>query len=129
MPASDKPVYIEVPFCKVISENNKWDHWSKKRKRRISQSGIVRVALKSNGVNVTLPCLIRLIRFGARKLDDDNLPGALKFVRDAVADWLIPGLLPGRADGDPRLKWEYEQIAGEPGVRIEIIPFVKDEYN
>jgi hypothetical protein len=68
-----------------------------------------------------LPCHIVLTRIGKKKLDSDNLPMSMKWVRDAVADQLIPGLLPGRADDDSRITWDYAQeIAKEYAVRIEI---------
>ena len=51
----------------------------------------------SDGMTVTLT------RESAGILDDDNLRGALKAVRDGVADWL------GIADNDPRVTWRYEQ--------------------
>ncbi len=46
---------------------------------------------------------------------------AFKYVADAIADQLIPGLRPGMADDDPRITWEYAQEkAKKLGVRIEI---------
>jgi hypothetical protein len=44
-----------------------------------------------------------------RKLDTDNLQGAFKWIRDEVANQLVPGKQPGRADDDPRISWEYDQ--------------------
>lgn len=52
------------------------------------------------GDNVT----VTLIRFSRGELDDDNLRGALKQVRDAVAIELgVPN------DADPRFTWVYQQ--------------------
>ena len=64
------------------------------------------------------PLTITLTRIGPRTLDDDNLAGGFKHVRDGVADWL------GIDDGDKRLTWRYEQRKGAPKeyaaeVRIE----------
>jgi len=42
-------------------------------------------------------------------MDDDNLRIALKYIRDSVAEIIIPDLPLGMADGDKRIKWEYEQ--------------------
>lgn len=67
-----------------------------------------------------MPCKITLIRSAARKLDSDNLCGALKFVRDSVAELILPHLPKGRADGDPRIEWLYGQQSGEDGVIIQI---------
>ena len=49
---------------------------------------------------------VSLCRFGPKKLDDDNLRGALKAIRDGVSDAL------GIDDGDSRVRWEYDQEAG-----------------
>lgn len=46
---------------------------------------------------------ITLVRIGPGTLDDDNLSGACKAVRDGVADAL------GIDDDDPRVRWRYAQ--------------------
>jgi hypothetical protein len=61
------------------------------------------------------PILVRVVRVGGRPLDDDNLAGGCKELRDSVASAL------GRrgdsqADG---LFWQYAQEPGELGTRIE----------
>lgn len=61
-----------------------------------------------------LPCRITLTRIAPRELDFDNLAYALKKCTDVVADWLLPGLAAGRADGDDRLKFELTQRKGSP---------------
>ena len=73
-----------------------------------------------------LPCTIKLTRIAPRFLDfDDNLPMALKHIKDYVCDLLIPGKQMGRADNDMRLRFAYDQIKGIPheyAIQIEIIP-------
>jgi crossover junction endodeoxyribonuclease RusA len=50
------------------------------------------------------PLVVRLCREGPRRVDDDNLAGAFKAVRDGVADAL------GVDDGDTNaVRWEYRQ--------------------
>ncbi len=64
-----------------------------------------------------------MVRISPRRLDFDNLVGSLKWVRDALAESLISGLAPGRADEDQRIKWDYGQEKGkvrEYAIRIEI---------
>jgi hypothetical protein len=62
-----------------------------------------------------------LTRLGARKLDDDNLRAAFKWIRDACAEMLIPGRAVGQADDDVRIQWEYAQEIKKPnGIRIEV---------
>lgn len=57
---------------------------------------------------------VRLTRVAPRQLDDDNLAGALKSVRDAVATWLRVD------DGSPLVRWAYAQERGEAAVRVEV---------
>lgn len=56
------------------------------------------------------PVVVTLTRISPRQLDSgDNLPSALKAIRDEVATLL------GIDDRDPRCAWVYEQAKGEPG--------------
>jgi hypothetical protein len=62
--------------------------------------------------------VIKLTRISPRFLDDDNLSGALKAVRDGVTDWFSGGLHKsnrkgGINDRDPRLTWEYDQLKSD----------------
>jgi hypothetical protein len=45
---------------------------------------------------------------------------AFKSIRDAIADLTLPGLAGGKADGDERLEWAYNQEIGLYGIKIEI---------
>lgn len=49
-------------------------------------------------------CLLALRH---RALDADNLAASFKFLTDAIADTILPGLAPGRADAF--FEWEYLQ--------------------
>lgn len=69
--------------------------------------------LEHSAVRVTLTRLAP-----SSGLDDDNLRGALKAVRDGVADALRID------DRDPRVTWEYEQRRSQPrqwAVEIRIV--------
>jgi hypothetical protein len=64
-----------------------------------------------------LPCVVTITRLSAGKLDDDNLQGAMKAIRDGIADRL------GIDDADKRVRWQYAQEKckrGESAVRVEI---------
>lgn len=52
----------------------------------------------------------------SRYFDDDNLAGALKPVRDELAEWM------GIDDGDRRILWECDQTLtrGKPGVCVVV---------
>ncbi len=59
--------------------------------------------------------LVTLTRVAPRMLDDDNLQGACKGVRDAVAKLL------GVGDGPAGpLAWGYAQARGKPALGVEI---------
>lgn len=60
-------------------------------------------------------CIVRMSRLSASELDDDNLSGALKSVRDQVAIALLGGRV-GQFDNDRRIKWVYDQIKAPRGV-------------
>jgi hypothetical protein len=104
----------------TVSEANTNQHWAKKKKRTDLQKRWIWLIFKRDKPDIKLPCLIKLIRIGKRKLDDDNLPVSVKILRDKIADQIIPGKAAGQADSDSRLSWEYAQEKGENSVRIEI---------
>ena len=116
--------YIQFRY-RLKSEANLAEHWRTKHLRHKREAWLVKLALKD--VKCELPCTIRLIRIASKLCDDDNLISAFKHIRDVVADHLVPGLPPGRADNDPRLRFEYDQKKGSPAsVRIEFIPLQKN---
>ncbi|TAM22383.1 MAG: hypothetical protein EPN60_16960 [Nevskiaceae bacterium] len=93
---------------------NAREHWRKRQAR----AGIERRGAKMlcpSGIQA--PCVITLTRVspGTRPMDDDNLPGALKAIRDGIADRI------GIDDGDPRLTWRYAQRKGPWGVEVCIV--------
>jgi hypothetical protein len=93
----------------TISEANCSEHWSKKKKRHDIQKRWIKVYFKNEGQFIPLPCHVKLTRLGKRLLDSDNLPVSMKWLRDEIANQLIPGLAAGRADDDKRITWEYAQ--------------------
>lgn len=104
----------------TVSEANSTEHWSKKHKRHKAQKNLILLAFKIHSLKIELPCVIKLIRLSPRLLDDDNLLSAFKFIRDEISSQLIPGLAPGRADSDPRIKWEYNQEKSKTkGIKIQ----------
>lgn len=104
---------------KTISEGNAREHWRKSHSRHTKQKNAVALALKDAAL--VLPVEVQLVRHGVRFLDSDNLQFSFKWIRDSVADCLIPGLARGRADDDPRITWDYAQVKvkkGEEGFTI-----------
>lgn len=113
-------ISFEIPI-RTISEANTSEHWTKRRLRRKSQQFFVRLSYMRYVKDLQLPCKILITRIGPRRLDFDNLCSSQKGVVDALCDCIIPGLAPGRADGDERIKISYAQEIGKClAVRIEI---------
>lgn len=80
--------------------------------------------LNLEGKRPALPCLVTLTRLGpSNGLDDDNLAGALKAIRDQIAEWL-------GVDDRKRevVRYQYEQQRAEAwGVRIEWAPMYRPD--
>src|SRR5271168_12674 len=91
---------LESPNIKII--------WQKKYLKDRHMRRDLRFLLMQHN-RPDLPCRITLKRCGKRKMDSDNVVTAFKHIRDEVADYLIPNLRPGQADGDPRIEWVYSQ--------------------
>jgi hypothetical protein len=64
----------------------------------------------------SVECVVTMVRYCARLLDDDNLAGSFKPMRDAIAKYLNVD------DADPRVRWECGQVEtrGAQGVSVKI---------
>jgi hypothetical protein len=111
---------IQIPL-RTVSEGNVREHWAVSAGRHKRQKEAVREYWLAHGVKARPPCTVRLTRMSARMLDDDNLRMALKWIRDAVAECLVPGLAVGRADDSHGIAWQYAQVKGKMGVVIEVL--------
>jgi hypothetical protein len=106
---------------KVVSEANISEHWSKAHKRHKIQKRVIRYFMGDISLYKDIPVIIKLIRISPRKLDEkDNLPMSFKYVADAIADLIYPGLQPGRADDNDLMHWEYAQEKGAGSIRVEL---------
>lgn len=104
---------------RLLSEGNNNDHWTKKHKRRKMQQQWTSVFWRRDIGNIKPPVAITLVRQAPRTLDGDNLQTAFKWIRDAIADLIIPGLKPGRADNLEGLTFHYDQEKSkEYGVKV-----------
>lgn len=113
-PVEDR-VMVYLPI-RIESALNLREHWRTKANRNSSHRAATWFALKAAGP-FPVPCTVTLTRVAPRELDDDNLAGGFKSVRDGVADWL------GVDDRDKRVKWVYAQRRGaskEYGAEVEI---------
>jgi hypothetical protein len=109
---------INLPL-RLYSEPNMRGHWSKRYERNQNNAwaGLFAESCLNRKGLVFERGTVKLIRIAPRMFDDDNLRGAFKAVRDAIARKI------GIDDRDPRVKYEYDQERGktrEYGVRIEL---------
>lgn len=104
---------VEVPIV-TTSKLNDRVHWAVKAKAARRERAATLLMLLTTSGPPPLPVTVTLTRVAPRELDDDNVRGALKCVRDEVASWL------GVDDRDARVTWGYAQAKGQPGVRIRI---------
>jgi hypothetical protein len=108
---------IELPIKTVAGlnarENWRARHRRVKAERLIACHGVRQLGLRA----IPYPAVVTMTRLSPGTLDSDNLQGALKAVRDGIADAF------GMADNDPRIEWRYAQEKckrGEFAVRIEV---------
>lgn len=108
-------IAFTIPI-KAPSTSNLREHWAARAKRAAKQKRDTRLLCPRWTHGPLL--VVKLTRVSPRALDDDNLRGALKSVRDAVASWLKVD------DASPLVGWEYEQAQGEQAVRVELKPMM-----
>lgn len=120
-----KTTIFQIPL-KIQSEANCSEHWVKKKKRHDTQKWVVKKVWLDNGFNFNLPIEITLIRVSPRCLDqEDNLPMSFKWIKDSIADCIIPGKAPGRADDCKQITWKFDQKRGK--VRENYIEVIIEE--
>ncbi len=106
-------VSSHIPGLHLPSLLNKRWHWRKlastKKKQRTRVKEVIR-----NLVIPPAPLIVTITRIGPGRLDDDNLQGACKAVRDGIADSI------GVDDGSDIYTWVYRQEVGPYGVTVEV---------
>jgi hypothetical protein len=102
-------IVVLVPV-RIESSLNLREHWRTRANRNTSHRAAAFFALRAAGKfdPATIPCTVTITRIAPRLLDDDNLAGGAKSLRDGVADWLAID------DRDPRVRWSYAQRRGAP---------------
>lgn len=109
-------IALWIPLA-THSESNLREHWSKRAQRARSQrstvAGLARPSVhhlfKYLLTAPLAPVVVTITRVAPRLLDDDNLRGGVKHIRDGIADALgLPN------DRDPRVEWRYRQAHGQP---------------
>lgn len=93
---------VIVPLAIKGSLNSR-EHWSARARRVKHERFLVCAHLPRGLPSLPLPLVITLTRVAPRELDDDNLVGRFKGVRDEVAKWL------GVDDRNKAITWRYQQ--------------------
>lgn len=108
---------VRIWGLKLVSEANQREHYMAKYKRAKVQQTVVFHALRGLDPIGYLggPLKITIVRQGPRALDDDNLAGAGKHVRDQIAQHIWGGRMGQR---DDLAEWHYEQRKGKYSVEI-----------
>jgi hypothetical protein len=123
--ASDIPRTESLPSFRVmcgirtVSAANAREHWADKAKRNKSERTAIRAYFSTCPPSLRstdAPLVVSLCRFGKRLLDDDNLAGSFKAIRDEVAACL------NRDDGPKAgIRWVYQQTtAKDYWIEIEV---------
>lgn len=109
---------FNVPIrTRSTNHGNGREHWASRARRVKAERSATMAAWYGAKRKVTLPCVVTLTRIAPRQMDGDNLQGALKGVRDQVAQQL------GVDDRDARVTWVYGQERGKPrtyAVRVHV---------
>lgn len=98
-------IEFEVPVRLVSLLNAREHHMARARRAKTQRTAAHTIARArvSGLVDTNLLLTVTITRIAPRELDDDNLAGSAKHVRDGIADAL------GIDDGDKRIQWRYEQ--------------------
>ena len=106
-------IAIPIEGMRLGAALNARTHWTRRAARAKKERAVVAVALRCQwfpGIDApTPPTTCTLARIAPRLLDDDNLQGAFKSIRDEVAAFF------GVDDGPKGpIAWRYEQRKGAP---------------
>ena len=109
--ADQRPIFVPIKAGRGM---NAREHWQQ-RHRRVKGERKTTAWVLATARRPAVPCSVLLTRVApSGGLDDDNLAGSLKSVRDEVARWL------GVDDKDRMtVRYRYAQARDPWGVRIE----------
>ena len=113
---------FEIENLKTYSANKAHAgvHWHERKERAHAHRNMVGMYWCQHiGTEpIEYPVAITLTRISPGTLDDDNLSGGLKSIRDGVTDCLMRTRTtpPVKDDRDPRIVWDYDQASRGRGV-------------
>lgn len=110
---------FSIPIRTARGGNNREHHMARHRRvaaERFATAALIRSQMAQQRARMPqLPVAVTLTREGPGELDDDNLRGSLKAIRDEVAAWFKTD------DRDPRITWAYAQRSRKTwGVAITV---------
>jgi hypothetical protein len=117
---------VLYPSTHVVSESNRREHWGAVASRKAKQKKAVAdvfLAMPPLTIWAYRDPVTVTFTFYHRKntpMDEDNLQGAFKYVRDETARCVLGS--EDAQDNDPRITWKYDQREGKPGIEIRIEP-------
>lgn len=88
---------------KTVSEANQREHWGARSVRKKLQQKDFKYLWSLYRPKVTPPATITFTRYSCKLMDNDNLAGAFKHVRDQLAKEI------GIDDGSDQIVWQYRQ--------------------
>lgn len=117
---------LRIDIRTAARTNARPGHWGQRAKHTKAERMATRMAIFAAGMSdeCDLPVTVRLVRVAPCALDDDNVRGALKAVRDEMASALRLA-----SDRDPRCRWLYGQRKGkvrEYAVEVEVVNGQRD---
>ena len=114
-----KCIRCEIPGLHTVSALNSREHWRARAKRVKAERAATHWVICARQ-KPALPCIVIMTRSApSNGLDCDNLQGAMKAIRDQVAQWL--GVDDKHLD---IVRYEYAQRRGPWGVTIEFAPMI-----
>ena len=129
-PVQDKAAWVSATETREVKSQNWWNAGRTRgaeyvRRQRGRDDKVVAYVL-GNRCKVRPPCEITFIRLSSGTLDDDNLQGGFKHIRDGFCAGLMQmplGRRVGDADAIPGLVFKYSQEKCKRGYhafRIEV---------
>jgi hypothetical protein len=106
---------VTIPLRLGRGQNNREHYMARHRRQKAERTAVSWLLVSER--RPALPCAVRVVRILPRgkPLDDDNLTGSCRAVRDEIAVWL--GVDDGCVD---LVTYTAHQERGPWGVRIEV---------
>jgi hypothetical protein len=107
---------ISIPIRTVTGQNARETRFARARRVK-KERGTATMVVQAAAYAIPLPVVVTMTRLSPNRCDDDNLQGAMKAIRDGIADaYRID-------DGTRLIEWRYAQRRckrGDFGVVIDI---------